>query len=70
MTEAIVAQEQTAVERSAEELAAAMLEPKGDISWESGQIERESPLFRGTVTTHSCRSTDTRRWPSGLPRTG
>ena len=47
MEGAIQEQDEAAAEEQGRELAARMLEPKGDISRAAGEMERLSPLFRG-----------------------
>jgi GGDEF domain-containing protein/2'-5' RNA ligase len=48
MEGAVREQDEVAAEEQGRELAARMLEPKGDISRAAGEMERLSPLFRGT----------------------
>lgn len=49
MTDAIRSQEAAAAEYRGEELTAELVQPLGDISKKTGDMERNSPLFAGTL---------------------
>jgi hypothetical protein len=49
MEDAVTAQAMAAAEMTAEKLSEKMLEPIGDVSGKSGRMERESPLFFGSI---------------------
>lgn len=49
MEEAVEEQTAAAGTYNAEQLTAKMLEPLGDVSKKTGCMERESPLFYGTI---------------------
>jgi hypothetical protein len=49
MERTVAEQKEAAAHYSAEEMTAKMLEPLGDVSAKAGAIERDSPLFFGSV---------------------